>query len=98
MKVYPLTYFPHYLHPNNTLFINGNGRDEDELFTPSLGIQATFPVQLQLPNDINTVVEENIVLKLVHQKHNYINEATKLTANYKRSSKCLHQLQYLKIG
>ncbi|XP_031618550.1 uncharacterized protein LOC116337797 [Contarinia nasturtii] len=86
LKVYPLQYFPHYLHPNNTLFLNGNDDDtEEEKFNPSLGIQATYPLQLNLSTDINTVVDENIVLKLVHQKNNYINDVAKLTSNYKRS-------------
>lgn len=90
LKVYQLTYFPHYLHPNNTLFLNDIEQEDDEMIYPSIGIQATYPVQLRLPTDINTVVEENIVLKLVQQKNNYLNEVVKLTANYKRSSKFLN--------
>lgn len=89
LKVYSLTYAPHYLHPNNTLFLNGNENDEDEdLFTASMGVQSTYPVKLDLLTDINVIVDENIVTKLVQQKTNYINDVTRMTANYKRSSIC----------
>lgn len=86
VKVYSLQYFPHYLHPNNTLFLKEDGEDEDGPTEPSLGLQATFPVKLQISTDINSVVEENIALKLVQQKNDYINGVAKLTGNYKRSS------------
>lgn len=88
LKVYSLTNFPHYLHPNNTLILNGNDRGEDdELFTPSLGVQSSYPVKFHLPTDVNSTVEQNIVLKLVQQKNQYLNDITKITGNYKRSSK-----------
>ncbi|XP_055315408.1 uncharacterized protein LOC129575597 [Sitodiplosis mosellana] len=86
LKVYSLQYFPHNLHPNNTLFLNG--KDEhaaDETINPSLGVQATYPLKLDLATDINLTVENNIVLKLVYQKNDYINDVAKLTGNYKRS-------------
>lgn len=97
IKVYPLTYFPHYLHPNNTLFLNGNDNDddddenyggEDEKFLPTLGVRSTYPIRLQLPTDVNAMVQQNIVLKLVQQKNDYINDVEKLIGNYKRASKC----------
>lgn len=96
IKVYPLTYFPHYLHPNNTLFLNGNNDDnddfdgggdgEEEAFVPTLGIRSTYPVKLQMPTDINSIVQQNIVLKLVQQKNDYLNDIEKLIGNYKRAS------------
>lgn len=90
-----MTYFPHYLHPNNTLFLNGNEDDhgdddmdfEDEKFLPTLGVRSTYPIRLKLPTDINATVQQNIVLKLVQQKNDYINDVEKLVGNYKRSSK-----------
>lgn len=99
IKVYPLTYFPHYMHPNNTLFLNGNederGDDEedfgeDEKFLPTLGVRSTYPIRLKLPTDINATVQQNIVLKLVQQKNDYLNDVEKLIGNYKRSSECCH--------
>lgn len=89
-----MTYFPHYLHPNNTLFLNDrvdNEDDEDyeeEKFLPTLGVRSTYPLRLQLPTDINSTVQQNIVLKLVQQKNDYINDVDKLIGNYKRASKC----------
>lgn len=89
--MYSLQYFPHNLHPNNTLFLKGKYEDVDEeIFNPSLGVQATYPVKLDLPTDINSIVEENIVLKLIQQKNDYINNVAKLTGNYKRSSGYLY--------
>lgn len=84
LKVYSLQTFPHNLHPNNTLFLNADN-DDDEMYNPSLGVQSTYPRKMDLPTEINTTVEENIVLKLVQQKNDYINEVNKLTGNYKRS-------------
>lgn len=93
IKVYPLTVFPHYLHPNNTLFLNGNDDNNDDYdgteegaFVPTLGIRSTYPVKLQLPTDINSIVQRNIVLKLVQQKNDYINDIERLIGNYKRAS------------
>lgn len=104
IKVYPLTYFPHYLHPNNTLFLNGNPDDyddncgggdgdaeEEENFPPTLGVRSTYPIRLQLPTDINSMVEQNIVLKLVQQKNDYMNDVEKQIGNYKRASECFIQ-------
>lgn len=82
LKVYTLTTFPHFLHPNNALVLNENV-DEEETYTPSLGIRATYP--LQLATDLNAKVEDNIVLKLVEQKNQYLHDVDKLTGNYKRS-------------
>lgn len=106
LKVYPLTYFPHYLHPNNTLFLNGNEDDcgddddgaaggEDEKFLPTLGVRSTYPIRLQLPTDVNAMVQQNIVLKLVQQKHDYLNDVEKLIGNYKRLSKCCYRILVL---
>lgn len=89
MKVNSLTNFPHHLHPQNTLFLNGNDNDDEEedKFSPLLGVKSTYPQKLHMPTNVNEMVEENIVIKLVKQKQNYINKVTKLTANYKRASK-----------
>lgn len=90
--MYSLAHYPHYLHPNNTLFLSGrrndNNDDDDdtELFTPSMGVRSAYPMQLHLPTSINAKVEQNIVLKLVHQKQDYINNVAKSTNNYKRTS------------
>lgn len=68
--------------------MNGHDEDEDEeLFTPSLGVQSSYPVKFHLPTDVNATVEQNIVVKLVQQKNQYLNDITKLTSNYKRSRK-----------
>lgn len=82
LRVYTLTTFPHFLHPNNALVLNENA-DEDETYTPSLGIRATYP--LQLATNINTNVEDNIVLRLVERKNQYLSDVDKVTENYKRS-------------
>lgn len=55
----------------------------------SLDIRASYPYQLQRPTNIpghNATVEENIVMGLVEQKNRYIDEATKVAANYQRAS------------
>lgn len=62
---------------------------EDEKFLPTLGVRSTYPIRLQLPTDINATVQQNIVLKLVQQKNDYINDVEKLIGNYKRASKCV---------
>lgn len=86
LKVYTLSSFPHFLHPNNALVLNENG-NEEETYTPSLGIRASYP--LQLATNINTKVEDNIVVRLVEQKNQYLIDVDKITGNYKRS--CKHQ-------
>lgn len=90
IKVYPSTFFPHYLHPNTTLFLNGtddaDDDGEEETFTPTFGIRSTYPIKLPLPTDINSIVQQNIVLRLVQQKNDFINDAEKLIGNHKRSS------------
>lgn len=103
IKVYPLTFFPHYIHPNNTLFLNGiddshpdndddyvGGGGDEETFIPTLGIRSTYPIKLKLPTDINSIVQHNIVLKLVQQKNDFINDMEKLIGNYKRASQYHH--------
>lgn len=88
LKVYSLTKSPHSLHPNNPLTLSGNENDqENDILSPSLHINATYPQQLQLPTDLNSCIEENIVMSLVQQKNQYINDIAKLTANYNRTSK-----------
>lgn len=73
---------------------DGHGDDEDdydvedEKFLPTLGVRSTYPIRLRLPTDINATVQQNIVLKLVQQKNDYINDVEKLIGNYKRASKC----------
>lgn len=83
-KVYTLTNFPHFLHPNTALILNEQD-DEDETYTPALGIRATYPIQVA--TNVNAIVQENIVLRLVEQKNKYLNEIEKVTGNYKRSSR-----------
>lgn len=87
LKVYTLQYHPHYVHSNNTLFLKDTFDVDDEPFTHSQGVRSTYPIRLELPTDINSVVEENIVLKLVHQKNDHLNRIVKLTGNYSRASK-----------
>lgn len=87
VKVYSLNFFPHAVHPNNALFINGTEDDED-VFNPTLDVQTTYPLPLSLPaTDVNSTVENNIVLKLVQQKSQYISDVAKLSGNCRRASK-----------
>lgn len=85
IKVYQLSYYPHYTHPNNTLYLNSCGDDE---FTITPPICATHPLPLPLANDLNAHVEQNIALKLVQQKNQYIGDVGRISTYFKRDSMC----------
>lgn len=90
LKVYALTNFPHFLHPNTALILTD--QDDEETYTPALGIRTTYP--LQLATNLNSIVEENIVLRLVEQKNKYLHDVEKFTGNYCRSSKIISMLKF----
>lgn len=83
IKVYQLSYYPHYTHPNNTLYLNSCGDDE---FTITPAICATHPLPLPLTNDVNATVEQNIALKLVQQKNQYLADVGRISTYFKRNS------------
>lgn len=85
IKVYQLSYYPHFTHPNNTLYLNSCGDDE---FTITPPICATHPLPLPLaPNDVNATIEQNIALKLVQQKNQYLADVSRISTYFKRNSK-----------
>lgn len=82
LKVYHLSFSPHFLHPNNSLYLSGQ---DDELFRPSTGVQSTYPQVLAAVTNINEIVEDNIVLRLVQEKNRYISDAAKIAGNWNRA-------------
>lgn len=95
LKVYTLTYTSHYLHPNNVLTLDAEHTADNENDEPteiSLDIRASYPYELQLPDEVadrDVPVKENIVMDLVQKKHRYLSEVNKVTANYHRTSQSL---------
>lgn len=70
--------------------LNDDETGDEEPSEATLDVRSSYPHQLQLPNDVpghNVPVETNIVMNLVDQKSQFIDEATKVTANYQRTSK-----------
>lgn len=88
IKVYQLSYYPHFTHPNNTLYLNSCGDDE---FTITPPICVTHPLPLPLANDVNVTVEQNIALKLVQQKNQYLADVSRISTYFKRNSMRDHQ-------
>lgn len=86
VKVYQLSYYPHYTHPNNTLYLNSI--DDEEEFTITPAIFATHPLPLPLANDVNVTVEQNVALKLVQQKNQYLADVGRISTYFKRNSEC----------
>lgn len=85
VKVYQLSYYPHYTHPNNTLFMNSCGDDE---FTITPAICVTHPLPLPLAEDVNGTIEQNIALKLVQQKNQYLADVSRISTYFKRNREC----------
>lgn len=82
------------------LTLNDGESGNQESSEVSLDVRSSYPYQLQLPNDIpghNVPVETNIVTGLVDRKKQFIDEATKVTANYHRTSKPYSFNSHLKI-